>query len=119
MSLHQSSRIALHLLLAVFLVVPGIIAPAQAVADLFHAPVAEASAMGTPCEDMAMPASDASPCDCCEPGACDLAACLGTGCLPELHGMVANVPPAAMQLPWWQPHLPSGVADTPLRPPIA
>lgn len=127
MSPRQLTRIALHFLLAVSLVIPGIVAPAQAIADGIQA-VATASmshAAGmqeTPCDDMeTMPAStdDGAPCDCCAPHACDFSACLGTACLPGLSRVAAIVPPAATPLPWQQPNLPLGVIDTPLRPPIA
>lgn len=162
-------RVALHLLLALCLVIPGIAAPAQAVADELHAAAAarmaeamrgsmddamDAGAMPAdmmsmdmpmpataadvsmrdmPMEDMpcgAMHMSDATPPkspsssparsgDCCAPHSCDLSACLGTGCLPELPRIAASVPPVATLIPWRQPRLPAGVVDTPLRPPIA
>jgi hypothetical protein len=158
-------RVALHLLLALCLVIPGIAAPAQAVADELHAvaasrmadatrdsmdhamsdakampasmdmsmPMAAAdmSMQGMPCGEMHMSdatpkspseSSSASPSkarDCCAPHSCDLSACLGTGCLPELPRIAANVPPTATLIPWRQPRLPAGVIDTPLRPPIA
>ena len=133
-------RIALHLLLALCLVVPGIAAPAQAVADELHAAAAarmsdamsdsmdmaamDVSMQGMPCGEMHMAdapskaTSDKSG-DCCAPHSCDLSACLGTGCLPELPRLAASVPPAATLVPWRQPRLPAGVVDTPLRPPIA
>ena len=150
-------RVALHLLLALCLVIPGIAAPAQAVADELHAASAArmAGAMGAsskhasmddamaagamtpaamdmpmsmsmqdmPCGEMHLP--DATPKsrsgsgDCCTPHTCDLSACLGTGCLPELPRLAGSVPPAATPIPWRQPRLPAGVVDTPLRPPIA
>ena len=156
-------RVALHLLLALCLVIPGIAAPAQAVADGLHAaaaarmaeamrgamddamdadalpasmdmamPVAAAdmSMSDMPCGEMHMPdatpkssespsASPSKAHDCCAPHACDLSACLGTGCLPELPRLAASIPPAATLVPWRQPRLPAGVIDTPLRPPIA
>jgi uncharacterized protein involved in copper resistance len=138
-------RVALHLLLALCLVVPGIAAPAQAVADELHAAAAAqmADAMGDsmemasmdmtgmdmsaqemPCGDMHMVDAPSNPAskksgDCCAPHSCDLSACLGTGCLPELPRLAASVPPAATPIPWRQPRLPAGVIDTPLRPPIA
>lgn len=127
MPLRQPTRIALHFLLAVSLVIPGIVAPAQAVADgietIATASTAHAAGMQeTPCDDMeTMPASTDkdAPCDCCAPHACDFSACLGTACLPGLARVAAIVPPVATPLPWQQPNLPLGVIDTPLRPPIA
>jgi hypothetical protein len=125
MSPRQLTRIALHLLLAVSLVIPGIVAPAQAIADGVQAAAAASLMHPTimeemPCGDMGMPASteDSAPSDCCTPHTCDLSACLGTACLPELPHLAANVPPAATPLPWQQSSLPPGVIDTPLRPPI-
>ena len=138
-------RVALHLLLALCLVVPGIAAPAQGVADALQAvAAAQADAMDgsttadpmpasvdtpdmaahdMPCGDMHMADASSQPAstsgDCCSPHACDLSACLGTGCLPELPRLAASVPPAATPIPWRQPRLPAGVIDTPLRPPIA
>lgn len=128
MSPRRLARFALHLLLMVSLVIPGIVAPAQAIADEFQAAakaalVADAmAAQQTPCDGMDMPlyAEDSAPCDCCAaPHACDLSACLGIACLPELPHLAADVPPAATPLPWQQPSLPPGMIDTPLRPPIA
>lgn len=119
------TRIALHLLLAVALVVPGIAAPVQAIAEGLHtidaALAKNAMAMGdAPCDEADMPgAAPSEPCDCCNPQACDFSACLGVACLPQLPRVAAQVPPAAAPLLWQQPVLPPGVADTPLRPPIA
>ena len=143
-------RVALHLLLALCLVVPGIAAPAQGITDALQAATAAAvqgaesmtgsmaasmdmasmdmppmdmAEQGMPCGDMDMPGPTSKPDsrsgDCCAPHSCDLSACLGTGCLPELPRLAASVPPAATPIPWRQPRLPAGVIDTPLRPPIA
>jgi hypothetical protein len=140
-------RVALHLLLALCLVIPGIAAPAQGVADELHAVAAaqaddamdaamadgampasmdmpsEMAAHGMPCGEMHMADAPSKPAsksgDCCTPHTCDLSACLGTGCLPELPRLAASVPPTATLIPWRQPRLPAGVVDTPLRPPIA
>ena len=119
------AHIALQLLLAVFLVIPGIAAPAQAIADEFEAAAAASMAVAMagqqmPCDEKGTPTSadDAAPCDCCTAHACDLSACLGTACLPDLPRLAANVPPATKPGPWRQQPLPLGVIDTPLRPPI-
>ena len=136
-------RTALHLLLAIALVVPGIAAPMQAVRDaLAHAPASAPTEMavmhaagampaddmaGMPCEHMAAPVAtvDAGAAahpdngSCCTPRSCDLSACLGTGCLPELPRIAAFVPPSTPLLPWRQPASPTRLIETPLRPPIA
>ena len=125
MSLRRSTRMAFHLLLAAALVIPGIVAPAQAITEGFQAATAPSDAndmtmANMPCDDADMPvATDTSaPCDCCGPHACDFSACLGTACLPELPRITAMVPPAAAPLPWQPPALALAVIDTPLRPPI-
>ena len=132
----------LHLLLAIALVVPGIAAPMQAVREAL-APAPAATAMGgmdmdmatgmsgddmagMPCDRKqatdaasALPATHASGGDCCTPHACDLSACLGTGCLPALPRIAAFVPPSTPPVPWQQPARPVRLIETPLRPPIA
>jgi len=115
----------MHLLLAVALVIPGIAAPVQAVADGLEAIAAAAKAevpvmaMGDmPCDDVDMPADESKPCDCCTPQACDFSACLGTAFLPELSRVAAVIPPAGVLLPWQAPAYAPGVIETPLRPPI-
>lgn len=120
------TRIAMHLFLVVALVIPGIAAPVQSVAEGLQA-IAAASkadapvmAMGDmPCDDADMPAAKSKPCDCCTPQACDFSACLGTACLPELPRVTAMVPPAEVLLPWQGPAYVPGVIENPLRPPIA
>lgn len=139
-------RTVLHLLLAIALVVPGVAAPMQSVRDgLAHAAHAAApgamagmdAAMamhipdeamaGMPCEHMGeadpappmQPVAARDPGDCCNPHTCDLSACLGTGCLPELPRIAACVPPATPLVPWRQPAQPARLIETPLRPPIA
>src|SRR5919107_334443 len=95
MAIRRFFGITLHLLLAVGLVLPGIAAPAQA------AKQALAFASGTPdprsqtsCAGMSM--TDDAPATMPH-GAqhgCDLAACLGSGCLPTLPHVAAFVPEA-------------------------
>lgn len=127
-NLRPFRRAALYFLLAVSLVLPGIAAPAQAVAEAV-APATAASAKDEsvthhdPCDGMGMPASDAKhpplPEGGCAQHGCDLAACLGSACLPELPRIAAFVPPASAPLVLEQPLPPSRVVETPLRPPIA
>lgn len=123
MRLNRLTRIALHLLLAAFLVVPGIAASAQAVAGAVQAAASAATAdmaeAGRPCDLMGHSSAEQPPCDCCVPQACDFSACLGTGCLPELPRLVAAIPPVAVAAPWRQSPVPTGVTETPFRPPIA
>jgi hypothetical protein len=129
--LSRLARFALHCLLMISMVTATLAVPAQAASDTIEAAAAAkmAAAMADmPCaEDMAMsqgalhtmPTSHDMPCDCCNPVSCDLSACLGTACLPELPRVVATVPDATLLIPWQAPASPSHVIDTPLRPPIA
>jgi hypothetical protein len=129
--LSRLARFALHCLLMISMVTATLAVPAQAASDTIEAAAAAkmAAAMADmPCaEDMAMsqgvlhtmPTSHDMPCDCCNPVSCDLSACLGTACLPELPRVVATVPHATSMIPWQAPASPSHVIDTPLRPPIA
>ena len=140
--MHMSPRVrtVLHLLLAIALAVPGIAAPMQAVREALAAmPVAMpmegmemARAMpgddmaGMPCDRMgisdtssAMPTPRHGDGACCNPHTCDLSACLGTGCLPELPRIAAFVPASTPPVPWRQPAQPARLIETPLRPPIA
>lgn len=125
MSLRRLTRIALHLCLAVGLVVPGVAAPAQAIIDAVQvagdASTASAMSDAMPCGGMDMPLAtdETAPCDCCAPDVCDFSACLGVACLPQLPRVADTAPPATSPLPWQQPALPPGVIDNPLRPPIA
>ena len=100
-----------------------VVAPAQAAADVLQAQ-AETQTAGEmaamPCgDDLPQAAEHEMPCNCCTPATCDLSACLGTACLPELPRLVAAIPPPVMPLPWNDPAPPSLRSDTPLRPPIA
>ena len=116
-------RIALHLLLALALVLPGIAAPAQAIASLQAVAAASvtthATSDGMPCGDMPTPASSHGQPDGCLTHDCSLAACIGTACLPELPRLVAQVAVAATPTPWRQPMHPRRLIDPILRPPIA
>ena len=117
-------RIVVRLLMVVSLVGSGIVAPAQEIEESLQqaAEMADAAAAADmPCGGMDMPSSavDTAPCDCCPAQGCDLSACLGTACLPDLPRIAASASPAAMSVPWQQPVVPAGFNDTPLRPPIA
>ncbi|WP_157475323.1 hypothetical protein [Lysobacter sp. Root494] len=119
------ARLTLHCLLMIAMVTATVAVPAQAASDTLEATAAAkmAAAMADmPCADMAMSHGKAphkAPCDCCNPVSCDLSACLGTACLPELPRVVATVPGVTLLIPWQAPASPSQVIDTPLRPPIA
>jgi hypothetical protein len=120
----KARRIALHLLLALALVLPGIAAPAQAIASLQAVAAAattpHATGDGMPCGDMPTPAAHHhSMPDGCVTHDCSLAACIGTACLPELPRLVAQVAVAATPTPWRQPMHPRRLIDPILRPPIA
>lgn len=113
-------RIALHLLLAAGLVLPGIAAPAQAMTQELAAAGAGGTMAHSPCDGMQMPSSGKAPTQL-PAGAqhgCDLSACLGAACLPTLPHVPAFIPEADMLITWDQPMPPSRQVDTPLRPPI-
>jgi len=127
-NLRPFRRAALHFLLAAGLVLPGIAAPAQAVAEVVGQATAASAkdrsvAHHDPCDGMEMPAPGTKhpplPEGGCAQHGCDLAACLGSACLPELPRIAAFVPPASAPLWLEQPLPPSRVVETPLRPPIA
>jgi hypothetical protein len=120
MTLRRFSGIALHLLLAVGLVLPGIAAPAQAARRALTLASAEPGVISShsACDGMSMPgeASTTMPPDARH--GCDLAACLGAGCLPAVPHVTAFVPEAESPITSDQPVPPSRMPDTPLRPPI-
>ena len=124
--LSRIARFTLHCFLMIAMVAATVAVPAQAASDTIEVAAAAkmAAAMAEmPCaEDMAKShgsVSHKAPCDCCNPVSCDLSACLGTACLPELPRVVAAVPAITSVVPWQAPAAPSHVIDTPLRPPIA
>ena len=120
---HAFTRLALHWLVVISMITTTLVAPAQAATDALQEAAASqmAAAMADmPCADMEMPAAtDDMPCDCCTPASCDLSACLGIACLPELPRQVAGIPQATIPTLWNAPALPTRLIDTPLRPPIA
>lgn len=113
----------MHLLLVAFLAIPAVAAPARAVADAMQA-VATAAMAGAvvqadgPCDTMRASSDAQQPCDCCAPHTCDISACLGTGCLPELPRVIASIPAVAVAASLRQPVVPTGSIETPFRPPI-
>ncbi|WP_460728934.1 hypothetical protein [Lysobacter rhizosphaerae] len=123
MSMRHLARLALHWLLVISMITTALVVPAQAATDTLQSAAAArmAAAMADmPCDDMgAAKAAHKMPCDCCTPASCDLSACMGTACLPELPRLVMGIPAAAIQVPWDAPAPPSRLIDTPLRPPIA
>ena len=116
------ARIVLHALLIVAAATTAVVVPAQDEGNVLRA-VAEsgmaASMAGMPCGDEPPAATHEMPCDCCDPVTCDLSACLGTACLPELPRVAAGVATATSTARRQTPAPPSHQPDTPLRPPIA
>jgi hypothetical protein len=123
MSLRHLSRLALHWLVVISMITTTLVVPAQAATDALQNAAASqmAAAMADmPCDGMDTTATaHEMPCDCCTPASCDLSACMGTACLPDLPRLVMGVPAAMIQVPWNAPAPPSRLIDTPLRPPIA
>jgi hypothetical protein len=121
MSFRQLSRPALHWLLVICMITTSLAVPAQAAKEAIQtataAQVAQAMAE-LPCDMDGKSATHEMPCDCCTPASCDLSACLGNACLPELPRLMAGIAPTAMPLAWAIPAPPSRLIDTPLRPPI-
>ncbi len=121
MSSSRPFRILLHLLLAVGLVLPAMAANAQAARQMLALASGVTDAMfHSTCGGMPMP--DKAPSKVPSPGAsheCNLAACLGAGCLASLPYVNAFVPVAESPIQVDDPLPPSQLPDTPLRPPIA
>jgi hypothetical protein len=114
----------MHLLLVAFLAIPAVAAPARAVSDAMQTAAVAAMAdtmvhADGPCDTMRASSEGQQPCDCCASHTCDISACLGTGCLPELPRLIANIPNVAVVAMWRQPPVPTGTIETPFRPPIA
>lgn len=122
MRLRQLPRLAMHLLVIIAMITATLVVPAQAATDVLQTAVASqmAAAMDDmPCGEMGTPAVHDEPCDCCTAATCDLSACLGTACLPELPRLVMGIPATTVQVQRNAPAPPSRLIDTPLRPPIA
>lgn len=116
-------RLVLHWTVIITMIATTLVAPVQAADEaLQEAATAQmAAAMADmPCdEEMDADTSHEIPCDCCTPASCDLSACLGTACLPELPRIAAIIPLDTVHIPWNAPARPTRLIDTPLRPPIA
>ena len=123
MSWRHLTRLALHWLVVISMITTTLVVPAQAATDTLQSAAAAqmAAAMADmPCEDKdATAAAHEMPCDCCTPASCDLSACLGIACLPEVPRLVAGIPAGTIHVQWNAPAPPSRLVDTPLRPPIA
>lgn len=120
MSWRRRSHAFLHLLLAVLLVIPGVIAPMQGVAgELDRLAAVSAMTADSPCDMHGTGTMSEMPCDCCTSHGCDLAACLGISCLPELPAVIAGLVRAGEPVQWSIPPVRSMAVDTPLRPPKA
>ena len=115
-----AARVVLHLLLIVSLVLPGIAMPARAATQAWQA-ASVAAATGHDGMDMAQPAPHKQHCQgaCCPKQACDVGACIATGCLPRF----ASLPTMKLVVPFtfsWRSITPSTrLVETLLRPPIA
>jgi hypothetical protein len=118
---HPAIRVALHLLLIVSLVLPGIAMPARAATQAWQAVAASTAMAGHDGMDMAQPTTPHKHCQegCCPQQTCDLSACIATGCLPRF----ASLPTVKMVVPftfsWRSIRPPTRLFETPLRPPIA
>lgn len=118
MPLRKLIRVALHLVLVLSMGLAGVVAPVSAAKEAM-ASIPGAAPMDMPCAGMGAmqqtpshgPASKAH---------CSLAVCLGaSACLPDMPRVTAHVPIAGRPDSADMPFVPSGVIDTPLRPPIA
>jgi hypothetical protein len=122
MALRKLPRLVLHWLVVISMITTTLVVPAQAATDALQAAAAtqtSAAMADMPCGDKDAPAAAHDmPCDCCTPASCDLSACLGTACLPELPRLVASIPVRSIPVPWNAPVPFSRLIDTPLRPPI-
>jgi hypothetical protein len=117
-------RVAAHLMLAISLVLPGVAAPARAAANAFAQPTAATTTMArggrpTACGDMGVrPDRHRAPVDPCSTHNCDLSACIGTACLPEIAGVIAVAAPTPAPALRRHPLRLLRIVDLPLRPPI-
>ena len=119
MRLRPLPRLAVHLLVMIAMITATLVVPAQAATDVLRAATATQMADAMAGDGMGMSgAHDEMACDCCRPVSCDLSACLGTACLPELPRLVMGIPAATLPVPWNASAPPSRLIDTPLRPPI-
>ncbi|UHQ19866.1 hypothetical protein LVB87_01485 [Lysobacter sp. KIS68-7] len=118
MSLRKLTRVALHLVLVLSMGLAGVMAPVSAAKEAM-ASIPGAAPMDMPCAEMGA-MQQAPSHDPAAKAHCSLAVCLGAAaCLPEMPRMTAHVPSAGRLDIADVPFVPSGVLDTPLRPPIA
>jgi hypothetical protein len=119
MPLRQLTRVAAHLVLILSMGLAGVSAPVAAAEEAIASITAPTVPMDMSCDDMdAM--QNAPVGDPCAKAHCSLAACLGAAaCLPEVARVTAHVPMPDRFDVADVPFVPSGVLDTPLRPPIA
>jgi hypothetical protein len=119
MSLRKLTRVALHLVLILSMGLAGVVAPVAAAEEAIASLPAPAAPMDMPCDHMdAMQQAPAN--DPCAKAHCSLAACLGAAaCLPDMPRVIAHVPMPDRFDAADVPFVPSGMLDTPLRPPIA
>lgn len=119
MPLRNLTRVALHLILIMSMGLAGFVAPTAAAQEAIASMPGAAAPMDMPCADM-QPAQQAPGRDPAPKGHCSLAACLGAAaCIPEMPRVSAQVPVSADFDAADVPFVPSGILDTPLRPPIA
>lgn len=118
MSLRKFTRPVLHLVLIASMSLAGAVAPMAAAADAI-ASLPAAAPVDMPCDDMGAMQQPPSE-DPCAKAHCSLSACLGVAaCLPEMAHVPAYIPAPRRFEAADVPFVPSGVVDTPLRPPIA
>ena len=110
---------AVHWMLIAALFASTVLVPAQMARAAFHAhaevPMATAD---MPCHDPAPPAQD-DPCEGCTQATCDMAACLGSACLPPMNRSGPLVARSAVIAAWHSSAIAIDRVDRPLRPPIA
>jgi len=109
------------MLLAAGLVLPGIVAPAQAATQALGISSGDGAMAHSPCDGMSMPMHGTAPAKQ-PPGTqhgCDLSACLGAGCLPTMPHLTPHIPQPDVLIAWDEPVPASPFPETPLRPPIA
>lgn len=119
MPLRKLTRVALHLILVLSMGLAGVVAPVAAAEEAIAAIPAEAAPMDMPCDSMgAMHEAPAD--DPCAKAHCSLVNCLGAAaCLPEMARVTAHVPTPGRFNSVDVHFVPTGIIDTPLRPPIA
>ena len=79
-------------------------------------PATAAADVDMPCHEPA-PAKD--PGSNCTPATCDLAACLGSACLPAMARLVPHIETGPIVIAWRSVATTPAPREPPLRPPIA